>query len=157
MKLRVGCLILTLAMTAVLCGAMRASDADAIAAVRAEWSKDLHDKKLDAFVALYTPDAHFLIETGERFAGREAIRELTRGAMTTFTSNMTWESKVTEISGEMAYDSGDYHETLVNAADGKELHPRGTYLMVFRRQADGRWLIAVQMWSAVPSSDKVPH
>jgi len=157
MTLRMGCLVLAIVMAASLCGATRKSDTSAIAALREEWAKDLHDKKLDAFVALYTPDAQFLTETGERFAGRDAIREVTRHAMELFTSDLIFESKIGGISAELAYDSGDYHETLVTAANGKTLHPRGTYMMVLRREAKGRWLIAAQMWSAAPSSDAVPH
>lgn len=156
MTLRMALLVAALGLTASLGGAMRASDTAAIAGVRAEWSKDLHDKKLDAFVALYTPQAQFLTETGERFTGREAIRDLTRGAMDMFTSDLVFESKVTEVSGDMAYDNGDYHETLTGAKDGKTLHPHGTYLMVLRRQADGKWLIGAQMWSEKRSSDVMP-
>jgi len=157
MTMRVGWLVLAMMMAASLGGATRQRDTSGIAAVRAEWAKDLHDKKLDAFVALYTPEGQFLTETGDRFAGHDAIRELGRKAMDMFSSDLTFESKVTDISGELAYDSGDYHETLVTAADGKVLHIKGTYIMVLRRQTNGRWLIAAQMWSAAPSSDALPH
>ena len=158
MTVRMGCLVLMAVMAATLCGATRARDTDAIAALRAEWVKDLHDKKLDAFVGLYAPNAQFLTETGERFTGHEAIRELTRRAMESFTSDLTFESTVTDISGDLAYDSGDYHEALVSTADGKTLHPHGTYLMALRRQSDGRWLIVAQMWSeSRPAGVLPPH
>ena len=153
MRLRMAWLALATLMAASLGGAARQQDTSGIARVRADWAKYLHDKKLDESVALYTPDAQFLTETGERFAGRDAIRELTRQAMAAFTSaEPAFESVITKISGDMAYDSGDYHETLT-AANGKVLQPHGMYLMVLRRQSDGRWLIAALMWSEARASD----
>jgi uncharacterized protein (TIGR02246 family) len=156
MNRRMGWLVLAMLMTASLCGATGQKDTAALAAVRAEWAKDLHDKKLDEFVALYTRDGQFLTETGERFAGHDAIRGLAQQAMAAFTSEAAFESKVTEVSGNMAYDSGDYYESLTSP-DGKTLHPHGMYLMVLRKEGDGRWRIAVQMWSEARASDVMPH
>jgi len=121
--------------------------ADAIARIRTEWTRDLHSKKLDAIVMLYAPDAVFLTPNGERFTGRPAIRELCRKAMDTFTSDLTFHSIVSEGSGNLAYDSGDFWETLVKLSDGSKSEGRGNYLMVFKRQPDGNWLIAQQVWT----------
>src|SRR5262249_42398453 len=80
---------------------------DAIANLRSEWAKDLHDKKLDQIVMLYAPDAVFLPPNGERIVGRSAIRDLTKRAMDTFTSDLTFRSITMEYSGNLAYDSGE--------------------------------------------------
>jgi len=122
---------------------------DAIANLRAEWAKDLHDKRLDQIVLLYAPDAVFLPPNGERISGRPAIRELTKKAMDTFTSDLTFHSIATEYSGNLAYDSGEYRETLTGLSDGSTSHGEGNYLMVFKRQADGSWLIVQQVWTAL--------
>jgi len=121
---------------------------DAIANLRSEWAKDLHDKKLDQIVMLYAPDAVFLPPNGERIVGRSAIRDLTKRAMDTFTSDLTFHSISLEYSGNLAYDSGEYRETLVAASDGNTSHGQGNYLMVYKRQADGSWMIVQQAWIA---------
>ena len=120
---------------------------EAIARIRAEWAKDLHEKKLEQIAMLYAPDAAFLQPNGERITGRPAIRELCKNVMATFTSHLTFHSITTEHSGDLAYDSGDYHETLVMLSDGSTSEGKGNYLMVFKRQPDGSWLIVQQVWT----------
>ena len=139
--------ILTTALLAVPAVQKPSDVADAIAKIRAEWSKDLHDKRLDQIVMLYTPDAVFLPPNGARITGRAAIRELTKAAMDTFTSDLAFQSLVTDSSDTLAYDSGEFRETLVTVSDGSLSHGQGNYLMVFKRQADGSWLIAQQVWT----------
>jgi uncharacterized protein (TIGR02246 family) len=124
--------------------------ADAFASLRTEWAKDLHDKKLDQIVMLYAPDAVFLPPNGERIVGRPAIRELTKKAMDTFTSDLTFRSINMEYSGNLAYDSGEFRETLAGLSDGNTTHGQGNYLMVYKQQADGTWLIVQQAWIASP-------
>jgi uncharacterized protein (TIGR02246 family) len=123
------------------------SDADAFAHLRTEWANQLHAKQLDRFAALYTPDAVFLPPTGERITGRDAIREMTRGVMAQFTSTITLHSITAERSGDLAYDSGDFTETLVATADGAKMDSRGNYLMILKRSQDGSWSIAQQVWT----------
>jgi uncharacterized protein (TIGR02246 family) len=122
----------------------------AIAKIREEWAKDLHTKQLEALAMLYAPDAVFLQPTGERIVGREAIRELCGKVMAAKTSDIPLHSAVTEHSGNLAYDSGEFSETLVSVADGSRSDAHGSYLMVFKRQPDGKWLILEQVWTGIP-------
>src|SRR5215475_124593 len=85
---------------------------EAIASARGEWTTNLHQKKLDEFMKLYAPDAVFITGNGKRITGRQAIRDLTAKAMDSFTSDIQLRSINTDFSGELAYDSGDYHETV---------------------------------------------
>jgi uncharacterized protein (TIGR02246 family) len=118
-----------------------------IARVRAEWVKDLHTKQLDQIAALYAEDAEFLLATGTRVSGRAAIRELCKNVMATMTSDITLHTATSERSENLAYDSGDYSETLTSVADGTVTPYKGTYVMIFRRQSNGAWVIAEQVWT----------
>jgi len=118
-----------------------------IARLRAEWVKDLHTKQLDQIAALYAEDAEFLLATGTRVSGRAAIRELCKNVMATMTSDITLHTATSERSENLAYDSGDYSETLTSVADGMVTPYKGTYVMIFRRQANGAWVIAEQVWT----------
>ena len=51
------------------------------------------------------------------------------------------------VLGDLAFDSGDYSETLVPTKSGPDQHYKGDYLIVFRRQKDGHWLIVQQVWT----------
>jgi uncharacterized protein (TIGR02246 family) len=118
-----------------------------IARLRAEWVKDLYTKQLDQIAALYAEDAEFLLATGTRVSGRAAIRELCKNVMATMTSDITLRTATSERSENLAYDSGDYSETLTSVADGTVTPYKGTYVMIFRRQANGAWVIAEQVWT----------
>jgi len=58
----------------------------------------------------------------------------------------------TRRSGSLAYDSGDYTESLLDLADSSTVEARGSYVMIFGRDAGGRWLILEQAWT-----DASPH
>lgn len=151
---------LLLATTLALAAAVPApnqqtsSPADAIARVRAEWAKDLHDKRLDQIVLLYEPGATFLPPNGQRVTGRDAIRQLTKQAMDAFTSDLTFQSITFDSSGAMAYDGGEFRETLTSVTNGNVSRGVGNYLMIFKRQQDGSWLIVQQAWIAAAMSQQ---
>jgi ketosteroid isomerase-like protein len=117
--------------------------ADELARIRSEWSKDLHDKQLDRLVALYAPDAVFMKPSGRRVSGRPAIRDLCKSVMDTFTSDISMHSLATDHSGDLAYDSGEYSESLVKTSDGTKADIEGNYVMI----PEG--VISVQICSAI--------
>lgn len=125
------------------------SAADAIAKVREDWAKRLRAKQLEPLVDLYAADGVFLIPNGQRFAGRDAIRELCRNTMAMMTSDISLRSIVTESSGDLAYDSGQFDETLTRVSDGNKFESHGSYLTVLKKQLNGSWLIVQQAWTGV--------
>jgi uncharacterized protein (TIGR02246 family) len=124
------------------------SSADA-GKIPAQWAKTLQAKQIDQLAALYTPDAVFLKPSGERITGLPAIRDLCKKIMDTFSSEFTFHSLASDVSGNLAYDSGEYTESLVKISDKTKAEVQGNYLMIFKRQPDGNWRIAHQMWTLV--------
>jgi uncharacterized protein (TIGR02246 family) len=120
-----------------------------ITRIRTEWAKYLHAKQLEPLAALYAPDAAFLKPSGERVSGRPAIRELCKKVMDEFTSDLTFQSLVSEHSGDLAYDSGEFRESMIKLSDQTKAEVEGNYLMIFKRQPDGAWLIVEQVWTLV--------
>jgi uncharacterized protein (TIGR02246 family) len=128
--------------------------ADEIVRLRTEWAKNLHAKQVDQLATLYAPDAVYLKPSGARVTGRPAIRDVCKKIMDNFTTNITFQSLASDHSGDLAYDSGEYRESLVKLSDKTEADVQGNYVMIFKRQPDGAWLIAEQMWTLVtPSSE----
>jgi uncharacterized protein (TIGR02246 family) len=116
-----------------------------------QWAEYWRQKQLDKVIALYAPDAVFLTGTGDRFSGREAIRAVFKTAMQGHTSDLTPRSLVTEISGNLAYDSGDYLETIIPASGVAKTELKGNYVIVFKRQPSGKWLIIEHVWTDKPA------
>lgn len=123
---------------------------DDFASLREQWARNLHEKRVEASVAEYAPDADFIDPTGNRVHGTEALRQLFQTVTATFDSDLKFTSLRIEGSGDLTYDSGTYRETLVTRATGKRQESSGSYLTVHRRGKDGAWLIVEQVWTGAP-------
>jgi ketosteroid isomerase-like protein len=121
-----------------------------LAKIREAWVQDLRTKKLEAILKFYAPDASFLQPTGERITGSAALRTLFQTIMATFNSDLTLNSKNLETSGDLAYDSGDFEETLTNIANGAKISSKGSYVIIYKRQSNGSWQIVQHVWTGIP-------
>jgi ketosteroid isomerase-like protein len=70
--------------------------------------------------------------------------------MAAFNSDLTLHSQNLEASGDLAYDSGDFQETLTNTATGAKIASKGSYIIIFKRQLGGNWQIVQQVFTGVP-------
>lgn len=129
------------------CRAQAPSPESEISALRSEWVLDVQTKKLEPIMGLYAADGGFMTPDGSRLSGRDAIRDFLRLVFEEVSSNLVLESRHLDFSGEMAYDSGVYWETLTSVKSGAKQQISGSYLMVLRHEPDGKWRIAQQMFT----------
>jgi uncharacterized protein (TIGR02246 family) len=122
-----------------------------VAEARDSWLAAFKSKDVGAAVALYASDAAFLQPSGDRIEGIGAIRELYQKVVTTFDTDLVLKSRNLEVSSHLAYDSGEYEETLTNRATGQKQHFRGQYVMIFRLGNDGHWKIIQHAWTVAPN------
>lgn len=123
-----------------------------ITPLRDKWARDLHDKQIDASVAAYDLDAEFIQPDGSRVRGTAALRKLFETVTATLDSDIAFDPIRVETSGDLAYDSGGFRETLTTRATGKRELATGSYLTVYRRAPNGTWLIIEQMWTGSPTT-----
>lgn len=121
-----------------------------LAKLREAWVQDLRTKQLEPILKLYAPDAAFLQPNGERIAGSAALRTLFQNIMGAFNSDLTLHSQKLETSGDLAYDSGDFEESLTNIATGAQITSKGSYIIIYKRQPNGSWQIVQHVWTGVP-------
>lgn len=139
-------------VAAVIIGALSVTSANAasIAALAQpghDWARDWQAKKLDAVLALYTPDAVFLDASGSRIAGQKALRKFFASVLAQYSALPSLRSVDSSASGDLGYDWGDYSEVVTPVANpAGAIQTHGTYLVILRR-VSGRWLIATQMWT----------
>jgi uncharacterized protein (TIGR02246 family) len=124
-----------------------AASASPYSALSDEWAADWSAKKLDAVMALYAPDAEFMPGFTESWVGTATIRKNFAGMLAQYTTDLHLHSMRCAASGDLAYDSGVYDETITQLKDGKVIRPRGNYLFVFQRQKNGEWKILEQTWT----------
>jgi ketosteroid isomerase-like protein len=130
--------------------APQASTIVALAKIREAWVQDLRAKRLEPILKFYAPDAAFLQPTGERITGSAALRTLFQTIMATFNSDLTLHSQNLETSGDLAYDSGDFQETLTTIATGAKIAAKGSYIIIFKRQPNRSWQIVQHVWTGTP-------
>jgi ketosteroid isomerase-like protein len=119
----------------------------AVAQVRIEWAQFLNAKQLGPLMSLYAPNAVFLQPTGERISGAPSIRATIQKIWSSLTPDIAMRGITTRISCGMAYDEGGFQETLTSVSNGAKQHTQGQYLMIFKRDLHGRWLIVEQVWT----------
>jgi ketosteroid isomerase-like protein len=130
--------------------APQASTLVTLAEIREAWVHNLRTKQLEPILKFYAPDAVFLQPTGERITGSAALRTLFQTVMATFNSDLTLHSQNIETSGDLAYDSGDFQETLTTIATGAKITAKGSYIIIFKRQPNGSWQIVQHVFTGTP-------
>src|SRR5215468_7692 len=139
-------------LTDAMAGSSTSSEASRrVAEARDSWLVAFKSKDVGAAVGFYASDAAFLQPSGERIEGIEAIRELYQKVVSTFDTDLLLRSRNLEVSANLAYDSGEYEETLTNRATGQKQHFLGQYVMIFRLSNDGHWKIIHHAWTVVPN------
>jgi uncharacterized protein (TIGR02246 family) len=120
----------------------RAADEAAIRAASQEWSNASSSKDLEKAVSFYADDATINTDRAPLGIGKEAIRKVWAGVVAIPGGNLHWVSSKVEVarSGDLAYDTGAYSITK-NDASGKPVTATGKYLVVWKKQADGKWKV----------------
>jgi ketosteroid isomerase-like protein len=138
------------AFSAVRAGASQDATLAVLVKLREDWVTALHTKQLEPILQFYAADAAFLQPSGERITGAAALRGLFQMIMTTFNSDLMLHSLNLETSGDLAYDSGDFEENLTNIASGAKIASKGSYVIIYKRQANGSWKIVLHVWTGIP-------
>lgn len=116
-----------------------------VAKVKDRLTDAMRSKRLDDITQAFSTDGSFLTRTTGRVSGRAAIRGLFEKVLGSFTSNITMTSVRIEHSGDLAFDSGDFEETVTSTSDAtKKYTVKGNYLLVLKRE-HGNWLILEQV------------
>jgi ketosteroid isomerase-like protein len=119
-----------------------------------QWSKAAGAHDLDKTVSFYSNDATVLAPNAPTVTTKDGIRDMWKQLLGDMT-NMSWKATRVEVakSGELGYITGTYE---MNQKDGT--NERGKYLEVWKKQADGSWKCAADMFSsdlpATPSPNK---
>lgn len=100
----------------------------------------LHAGDIEAAVALYEPDASFVLQSGEVITGRQAIREAMR-AFLALKPKFSMEVNAMQ-NGDLALLRSQWSLN-GTGADGKPVAMSGKSIEVVRRQADGTWLFVI--------------
>lgn len=103
--------------------------------------KALAAKDAALFAANYTSDAILMSPTNPPMKGREAIKTGMAAAVADPNFKLDFSADRIEISnaGDMAVSRGNYTLTATDPATKKAIHDKGSFVTVYRKQADASW------------------
>jgi uncharacterized protein (TIGR02246 family) len=127
----------------------READASAIKDTEAQWLKAAAAKNPDETVSYYADDASMLAPNMPIVSGKQAIRGVWGQLMANPGFSISWESTKAEASrsGDLGYDIGTYQLTMSDP-QGKQNSDHGKYMVIWRKQADGKWKAVGDMFNS---------
>ena len=142
----VGCLIVLLGACRVAPPSLSDADKTAIRAATDSFVANARARRDSANAMLYSENASFMPPNAGVAEGRAAIR----GWLQSFPPMSDFSLTPVEIDGrgDLAYVRGTYAMT-ITGPDGKPAgSDHGKYVEIRRRQPDGKWLIAVDIFNS---------
>jgi uncharacterized protein (TIGR02246 family) len=116
------------------------------------FAEALNAGSLDALVALYEPQAALMPMPDKLVSGSAAIRE-SLAAFLAGKPRITLTPRLVAQTGDLAVVSAKW-ELSTTGPDGKPAKMTGQSVEVVRRQADGRWLFAIDLPFGVEAGAK---
>jgi ketosteroid isomerase-like protein len=119
----------------------------------AEWAVlSSEGREVDRILDFWTEDALVYPPGMTALKGRAALRAYVEGALAIPGFHITWTTADASLSpdGQLAYLLS-MNEVTAPGADGRLVTTRGRAVTVWRREPDGNWRCAVDVWNAEPS------
>ena len=126
-----------------------ASEADeaAIKGVHLRETRAIKEKDVAHFLALFDSDAVLMPPDGPPIVGKAALRSwflrLTDGR----SIDLDFSVDEIKVTAEWAFERFSFRQTVTPAGGGESITVRGKGNHVFRRQSDGSWKIARDIWN----------
>ncbi len=111
-----------------------------------EWMEAVKRGDPASLAALYTEDATLLPPNSEAIRGRQGIEAFFKAGMQMGISEATLETVDVEYLGDVAYEVGAY-TMKIEPEGGQATADKGKYVVVWKRDGDGPWQLAVDMWN----------
>ncbi len=142
-------LLIAAALFATACGpsANVEQERNALMELDRQWSQTTKD--IEKFVTFYSPDASFYPAGMPVVTGAGAIRETIEKMASTPGFSLQFSPTKADVaaSGNLGYTTGTYESTMNDAA-GNPMTEKGKYVAVWKKQSDGQWKVAEDIFNA---------
>lgn len=120
----------------------------------AEWAAlASQGQDVDRMLSFWTDDARVFAPGLPVVSGKAALRAYVEGALAIPGFHITWTTSEASLSpdGQMAYLLSTNAITM-GRSDGQPVTTRGRGVTVWRRESDGIWRCAVDIWNDQPAA-----
>lgn len=125
-----------------------AEDEAAIAEFNRQYLAAINGGDIDALARL-TTEGHVMIASGRApLVGKQALVEAMTGAFERFDFDESWTPQETVVSGDLAYQRGTFVVVATPKSGGEPSRTTGNFLRIYRRQAEGAWLMVRDMFNS---------
>jgi len=135
----------------------RAADEAAIREADMAWSKIAETKQVDQHTAYFLEDGVVLAPNEAIVTGKEAIRKKLGEYFAMPGFGIRWQPTKVEASrsGDLGYSMGTY-EMALNDPKGNPTTDHGKYVTVWKKQDDGSWKVAADMFNSDLPAEQAP-
>ena len=118
----------------------------------ARWAKLASEGgAVDEILSFWTDDAVVIPAGMSAVIGKDALRAYVEGSLAIPGFRISWSSSDAEVSGDGTLGFVlSSNEILMDGPDGQPVINRGRAVTVWRREPDGEWRCAVDIWNAEP-------
>jgi len=128
---------------------LSAADQAAIRATDTAFATAAGAGDVTRLAAMYLADASLMPPNAAAIQGRDGIQKFWGAFLDPYRLNITVTAEEIEGHGDLAYARGRYTLDLTPKAQGAApVHDEGKFLEILRRQPDGTWRYAVDMYSS---------
>lgn len=128
------------------------ADVQALKDNEAQWVQDYRAKDVDRLLAHYAADATLIAPGTPPGVGTDAIRGMLKEMVGDANFALTFQASRVEVSkaGDYGYTQGAYTITITDTKSKKPMQDSGSYVTVYKKQADGSWKAVSDIASSGP-------
>lgn len=126
------------------------NDTAAIQALVVAWGTALEAENVAGVVALYTDNIVRMAPDMPTVRGKQAISEFYRGVFELFSVGLIWPVEGTEeiiVADGWAFHISEYILKITPKAGGETIEEHGKIVEICRRQTNGSWKFAREIWN----------
>ena len=117
------------------------ADEQAIRALVAQWHRATAADEVETVLGLMAEDAVFLVAGRPPMRGRSSFEQGLRELLASHRIESSAEIEEVDVSGDLAYCWSNLSVSVVPRSGGAGAARKGPALSLFRKQADGHWLL----------------
>lgn len=129
------------------CAEVRGVDPEELMDADRTFAADTAELGTAGWVGTFAEDGKLVSGSGV-VEGRGAVEEA-MGSLDSSGYSLSWEPEFAEGSGDLGYTYGSYRRESLDDG-GETLVETGRYVTIWRRDATGRWKVALDIGSAAP-------
>lgn len=118
--------------------------------IESGWVKEAAAKDLEKSAGHYSDDAILMLPGAPPAKGKDAIKAAWKGMLDDPNLKLNFSADRVEMSagGDLATTRGSYSMTVTNPKTKKPVDDKGSYMTVYKKQADGTWRVIEDMTSS---------